>query len=413
MHTEQITVYDEVPTELLEPPRKLKPTKDQLLLADVERVFRRFMHFPHDHAHTMASLWVAHTHLRSAEGDLLPRITPRIYYGSKQSGAGKTTALELTTLMSYRGEMALEPTEPGLVTKLHVDKATVGITEIDLFFGSRGTSKQGHRAVINGGYKRGATVDRERNGEVEKRNIHGCMALDGKNARKFLEVDGPFDTLRTRSHAIILDRKPKSVKLDEYDSERHEKRLTSISTGLTEWGMRNGRAIVGLNVDPLLDDAGVHNRDKEIWRVLFQVAAWVGGGWLERVVAAARAIVLGEWGEEDAPQLSFAEELLRAAREAFTLDDGGFLPTRVLCRRLLDVDGWWREEWTSPRAASMSLAEELATFGIEAKREYVEGKQERGYALVELLQVDEPEYVEPEPAVTPVDEWDWDELDEE
>lgn len=386
-------------------------TKDQQLLAEIETVFRRFMHFPHQHAYTIATLWVAHTHLRSAEGDLLPRITPRIYYGSKQSGAGKTTALELTTLMSYRGEMALEPTAPGLTTKLHVDKATVGITEIDLFFGTRGTSKSAHRAIINGGYKRGATVDRERDGEVEKRNIHGCMALDGKNARKFLEVDGPFDTLRTRSHAIILERKPKDVRLDEYDSEKHERRLTSISARMTDWGTKYGRRIVQLDVDPALNAAGVHNRDKEIWRVLFQVAAWAGGEWPQRVTDAARAIVLGEWGEEDTPQLSYAEELLHAAREAFTLDDGGFLPTRVLLQRLMRSEGWWQAEWTTPRAAAMSLADELGTFGIEATRAYVDGRQERGYALVDMLDVDEPE--EDEAPAAPVDEWDWSELDED
>lgn len=384
-------------------------TRDQQRLNEVESVFRRFMHFPHEHAYTVATLWVAHSHLRTAEGDFLPYVTPRLYFGSTSPGCGKTQALELTTLMGFNGEVTLNPTEPGLVSKFHNDKATVGLTECDQFFGARGGSKEGHKAVINGGYRKGATVDRERGGVTEKRRIHGPMALDGKNAKRFLEKDGPFDAVRSRSIAIILDRKPEGAKVAEYDPQRDEKRLHSISTRLAEWGVRNARTILALNVDPLIP-AGIHSRDKETWRVLFQVAAFVGGDWVDRVTAAARALVLGEWGEDETPVRSYAEQLLDAVRGTYGPGET-FLPVATLIQRLLTVDGWWRQEWTNPRAASMSLADELATFGIEGSRAYVEGRQVRGYALVALLDVeDEPEPAEPtaEPA-----EWDWSELDDE
>jgi hypothetical protein len=385
-------------------------TRDQQRLNEIEHVFRRFMHFPHEHAYTMATLWVAHSHLRTKEGDFLPYVTPRVYFGSMRPNCGKTLALELTTLMSYRGEMTLNPTEPGLISMFHNDKQTVGLTEIDKFFGERGHSKEGHKAVINGGYKRGATVSRERGGVTEKRNVHGPMALDGKNAKRFLELEGPFDAVRSRSIAIILDRKPAGTQVTEYDPQRDENRLRSISARLAEWGCRNARTILSLNIDSLVP-AGIDNRDKETWRVLFQIAAFVGGGWVERIQAAARALILGEWGEDETPVRSYAEQLLHAARGAYGAGET-FLPTRTLVTRLMDIDGWWRQEWTSPRAASMSLADELATFGIEKGREYVDGKQERGYALVDLLDVEDDPEPQPEP-VADVAEWNWDELEEE
>jgi len=391
-------------------PTQTRITKEQQRLNEIEAIFRRFMHFPHEHAYTVATLWVAHTHLRDKEENFLPYVTPRLYFGSKRPGCGKTQAMELAALMSFNGELTLNPTEPGLVSKFHNDKATVCLTEIDKFFGERGGSKEGHKAVINGGYRRNATVDRERGGVTEKRRIHGPMALDGKNAKRFLEEDGPFDAVRSRSIAIILDRKPDDVHVAEYDPQRDEQRLRAISARLAEWGTRNARHILARNINPLVP-AGIKNRDKETWRVLFQVAAHVGGEWVDRVTAAARAIVLGEWGDDAPRKLSYAEELLAAARGAYSPDEH-FLPTRTLVARLMGVDGWWRQEWCSPRAASMSLADELGTFGVAATREYVDGRQERGYALLELLDVDDEPEPEDEPVVD-VAEWDWSELDDE
>src|SRR3954452_24047469 len=93
------------------PAERPRVTKDQQLLAEIETSFCRFMAFPHEHAYTVATLWVAHTHLQP-----WPRITPRLYYGSKSAGCGKTMAMELTTLMSLNGEIVIEPTGPGLTS---------------------------------------------------------------------------------------------------------------------------------------------------------------------------------------------------------------------------------------------------------------------------------------------------------
>jgi hypothetical protein len=410
MITDYPTIHAEVPAELLEPTRP-KVTKEQQLLNEVEGVFRKFMAMPSEHAFTVATLWVAHTHLRSTEGHFLPRTTPRLYYGSKQAGCGKTMAMELTTLMCFNGEVVIEPTEPGLISKIHNDHATVGLDEIDLFFGNRGGSKSGHRAVINGGYKRGTTVDRERNDETEKRNIHAPMVLAGKNANRFMTADA-FETLRTRSIAVLLERKPVGTELAKYRSDRHEGHLRSIAARLARWGQHFGKRITCLDVEPLLDALGIDNRDAEVWNPLFQLAAHVGGDWLDRIEAAAKALTLGDWGPDETPVLSPAEDLLKAAADAFG-DDEDFLSTSELLRRLLTAEGsWWTEEWSTPRAAAMDLATTLGTFGIEASRGYVDGKQARGYALSALQAApdDEDEDWGAESAAPA--EWDWSGIDD-
>lgn len=387
-------------------PEQPRVSKDQQLLAEIEAVFRRFMVFPHEHAYTVATLWVAHTHLRAGQhGEhFLPRITPRLYYGSKEAGCGKTMAMELTTLMSFNGKIMVEPTQPGMVAAINTKSATIGLDEIDLYFGTRGTARSGVRAILNTGYKKGATIDRERQEEVEERNVHGPACTAGKNAHRFLTAE-TFSTLRTRSLAIILEKKGHRPDIDRYRSEVHESRLRSISARMAVWGKHNGQRITGLTVDTGLDD-----RDEEIWTVLFQIAAHVGGEWPARVVAAARAMVLNDWGDGETPVQSFAEQVLHAVRGVYGPGET-FLPVKPLLERLMDVDGWWQAEWRNPTAAAMGLAAELATFGIEGTRAYVDGVQRRGYALVDLLDVeDDPEPAEP---AVEVAEWNWSELDDE
>lgn len=389
--------------------KPVRPTEEQQLLNEVESVYRRFMWMPTEHAYTVATLWVCHTHLRGNDGTFLARTTPRLYFGSKQAGCGKTMAMELTTLMSHNGEIVTEPTQHGLVTAISTDLATIGLDEIDLYFGARGTAKGGVRAVVNSGYKAGATVTRERNDEVDKRPVHAPMALAGKNANRFMTSEA-FETLRTRSIAILLERKPVGTEMVKYRSERHEKHLRSIAARLRRWGSHHGKKVTGLDVEATMP-RGIDNRDEEIWSPLFQVAAYVGGPWPARVEKAARALVLGEWGADDSPVLSPAQELLEATRAAF-LPGEDFLAVSTLLTRLMTVAGWWRDDWANPHSAAMDLAMTLGTFGVEKSRATVNGKQARGYALVELL--DEPvtdDWDDEEPAADD-GEWDWSELDD-
>lgn len=389
--------------------RRPRYTAEQQLLNEVEAIYRKFMFMPTEHAYTVATLWVAHTHLRSNEGEFLPRTTPRLYFGSKRAGCGKTMAMELTTLMSHNGAIKTEPTQPGLVTAINNDLATIGLDEIDLYFGARGTAQSGVRAILNTGYKRGATIDRERQGEVEKRNVHAPVAMAGKNANRFMTAEA-FETLRTRSIAVLLERKPVGAEMVKYRSERHEDVLRAVGARLRRWGAHAGRRVVGIDVEALIP-AGIDNRDEEIWAPLFQVAAYVGGEWPGRVERAAKALVLGVWQDDDSPVLSPAQELLEAARGVYQPGED-FLATSALLGRLMKVDGWWRDDWSNPRAAAMELATTLGTFGIDKGRAYVDGVQVRGYPLVDLLDEPATEDWDDGHEAADVDEWDWSGIDD-
>lgn len=357
---------------------------DQLLANETEQVFRQFMYMPNEHAYTVATLWVMHTHLRNADGVFLPYVTPRLYYGSKIAGCGKSLVTEITTKLSHNGEVVLEPTTPSVTTLMNNDQATIGFDEIDTFFG-RGTGKQAMRAILNGGYKRGAKVTRQRSDETDRQNCHGPIVMNGKNANLFMTHDN-FETLRTRSISVILEQKPADYEVDRFNPELHDARLLNLMGRLKKWGVVNARAILSIPIDGLMP-ARIANRAEEIWTVLFRIAEYLGAEWPDRVEAAAKAFVLGEWQEDDTPVLTPTEELLAHVRAVFRTDEA-FLPTSLILERLeaLPTRAAIMSEWHSERAATMGLSRALAVYGIESLRATYDGHQVRGYDRADLFE---------------------------
>lgn len=352
-------------------------TSEQLLANEVEQAYRQFMYMPNEHCFTVSTLWVMHTHLRSIEGSFLPYITPRLYFGSKAAGCGKSLATELTTKMSHNGEMVLEPTPPSITTMMNQDLSTLGFDEIDTYFG-RGSGRGSMRAILNGGYKKGSFVTRQRADETDRLNCHGPICLNGKNANLFMTSE-KFETLRTRSISIILEQKPADYWVQRFNPELHDSLLRGLMLRLKKWGVVNSRAVVSIPVEDLMP-AKIANRAEEIWTVLFRVAQHLGGDWLQRCEEAARAFVLGEWGGEEAACVSPAEELLTNVRATF-LDSDDFLPTTVILDRLVELpqSTTLMESWDTEKAAQMGMARSLAVYGVEHCRQRVDGVQEWGY----------------------------------
>lgn len=366
---------------------------EQLLANEVEGVFRQFMFMPNKHAYAVSTLWVFHTHLRRVDGAFLPYVTPRLYFGSKTAGCGKSLATELTVRMSHNGEMVLEPTPPSIVSMMNEDRATLGFDEIDMYFG-RGRARETMRAILHGGYKRGSYVTRERDRATEKRNVHGPICLNGKNADVFLESEN-FAPLRTRSIPIILEPKPAGYQADRFNPEVHEARLLGLMQRLRRWGLANGRRINDIQLDGLMPSE-IANRAEEIWAVLFRVAVHLGGEWPARCEAAARAFVLGEWAADDSPCVSPSEELLSSVRAVFG-EGEEFLSTATILERLADLPQQpsLMAEWGSERASTMGLSRGLAVFGVEHVRRQVDGVQTWGYVRADL----EPELASVVPLV--------------
>lgn len=359
-----------------------KENMSSKLAREVEETFRQFLYLPNEHAYTVSTLWTLHTHLRDVEGRFLPYITPRLCYLSKAAGAGKTTALEITTHLSHNGELVIEPTPPSVVTLIDSCRATLGFDEIDLYFG-RGSTKSSMRAILNGGYKRGTFVTKRRNDETVRENIHAPIAMAGKSANNFLTLER-FETLKTRSHAILMEPKPADAETDYFDEERHLPTLKNLADLLKKWGLQYGAAIC--SSDPSIPSA-IHNRNREIWKVLYQVAQNLGEEWPRRCDDAARAFVLGEHDETYTSFETPAEEMFRWVRAVFSPEEKA-LPSIEIVGRLMSLPGphWWQREWVnaSEQYVTRRLAAQLGIFLIEHKKIRVGEETRWGYTREDL-----------------------------
>lgn len=398
---------------------KSRPTDSQLLVAEVESNFRKFMYM-NEHDYTVLSLWVPHTHLWGNVGGqyrFLPQRTGRVYFGSNRAGAGKSQGMELTTLMSAHGDIHINPTSYGLISAINEGLGTNGVDEIDRFFGASGGKAADVQTILLAGYKSGSHFTRQQQGQAVKYNIHGPAVLAGKNLNAF-KTAPQFDTMLTRSFVIELDRKPANVAITEYESVLHESRLRAISERLGYWGTRYGRDIVRQDVRDWIRSVGLANRDREIWTILFQIAQFIGGSWPSRIEKAARYMVLGETDDDCVMTVqSPFEQIMEMARLSFS-DNEPFLPTRILVRRMLEnplSDGMlFHREWRNPQAASMGLAEAMAANGVAtSERGSYQGKQDRGYYRQPVLDtLDTLDSLGADENVVELDEWDWSEVDD-
>lgn len=356
-------------------------TEDQLLMRAVEATYKTFLWAPDEHVFTVLTLWVAHTHLRrsiSAGGEFLPYITPRLYFGSTMAGCGKSLALKLTAKMSHNGRLVSSATIPAMINMLNEGKASVFFDEIDRYFRRSGSGRDEMHNLLNAGYEREATMPCVLNHQVQDRNVHGPVALAGKNVAQFNRED--FDTLRTRSIQVILDQKPVDAFVDRYDAERHNPRLKIIMERLKEWGVANGQAITSIFVDEIMPRE-IHNRAGDIWRILFQVAQHLGDDWPARIDAAARSFVLGERAPTESRAVVSPEAELRNTVSGLFEDGEDFLSTSEILLRIgrLPTRPAMFFEWTTTRSMEMGLSTGLEIFGITSSRHTYNGEQRMGY----------------------------------
>lgn len=265
-----------------------------------------FLALPSDHCLTVMVLWAAHTHAVHRF-----YVTPRLIFDSAEYGSGKTRALELLALVVFRPKMTFSTTTAALYRRLGKagERAlTVLFDETDAIFNPRTAPQyEDLRAVLNTGYKRGATVDRcvgdGASMDVAEFSVFAPVALAG------LAGCVPRSIV-TRSAAEIHMRKRKPTeKLRPFDEEEAEAEAAPLRTVLAGWIESVSES---LGVRPAMPD-GVTDRPAENWRALLAIADAAGGSWPDRARAACLHFVLA--GENTD---TFGVGLLRDIRHVFT-----------------------------------------------------------------------------------------------
>lgn len=336
------------------------------LLEDVRDFIRRFCVFQDEHALTAITLWAAHAHMVEHF-----HTTPRLALLSPEPGSGKTRVLEVLDLLVPGSMFCLSASPAAIFRTLANGQVTLLLDECDAIFSKRGKddTNEDLRALLNSGYKRGATIPRcvGPKHEVQNFGVFCATALAGLG-------DLPY-TVMSRSVIVRMRRRAPNETVDSFRSREHEPIGHAIRDRLTEWGQLVGSEAG--NAWPVLP-AGIVDRPSEIWEPLIAVADAAGGQWPE--LSRAACVSLCRVAEDQ--KVSLGIRLLSDLRTIFGERDA--LHTETILARLcgegdeLGADAPWGDLHGKPLGVR-ALATMLKRYGVSPKKVTISGKSLQGY----------------------------------
>jgi len=356
-------------------------------LDSVEAFVRRFVSFQSEHQSAAVTLWVAHCYaIDAAPAAAYLRVTS----GVEESG--KTTLLEVLRELLGRRGIGGESISPSSVfrTRDKLGPVALMLDEIDNTLKDR--KDDGARdllAVVNAGYRRGATAWRVVGKDFEPREFRafGPCAIAG--------IGTLASTTESRCIPIVLERKTRGSG-DRWLPFRLADEIQRLAAALEAWADDETiAALRGANphIPPELRD-----RQAEVWWGMLAIAEAAGRQWPVRARLGALSLHAGRDAEDS---MSLSVFLLSHIRRVFEEADVDRLSTAELVRHLVDLqEGPWARWWASdvekaerldgppPRKAGADLSSKLKPFrkpdGKPIKPHVVkmkDGTTARGYLL--------------------------------
>lgn len=349
------------PDDVSAPEAEEVPGEDGALLLDEVRTFVRGFVVMADEQADVVALWTMQAHAIDAAAD-----TPRLHVRSPEKESGKTRVLELLVTLVPRPMHNVIPTEAVLFRSISAERPTLLIDEVDTIFGPKAGEREGVRAVLNAGYREGATVPRMvpdgKGYRVEHFAVFCAVALAG--------IGDIPDTIASRSIPIRLKRRAKDEPIGRFRRSRDERLGNALRGRLAAWAKRRLSALKERDPEMPL---GLSDRAEDIWAPLLAIADEAGGTWPERARRAATTI--NGCGQSDD---SLGVRLLRDIRTVFTTKDDR-MPSAAIVAGLLDVEtGPWNDLNGKPMDPRI-LARFLRPYDITPIDIKIEGKARKGY----------------------------------
>jgi hypothetical protein len=240
---------------------------------------------PDEHTAPVLALWAAHTWVSTSF-----YTTPRIVLSSPVPGSGKTRVLELLAGVAYNPKQTLNSSTAAIYRRIAAAlnngelPPTLLYDETDALFSTRpGPQAEDIRALLNAGYKVGATVDRCEGDShaVAEFPVFSPVALAG------LAGHMP-DTITTRAITIEMKKRRRGEKITPYRERTARAEMSEIREFLTSWsnGARDQLAIAEPDMPK-----GVEDRPAEVWEPLIIIADSAGDHWPQTVRDACRWFV--------------------------------------------------------------------------------------------------------------------------
>jgi hypothetical protein len=341
------------------------------LLQDVNGFIKRFCAFPDEHALTAVTLWAAHAHVVQHL-----HTTPRLALISPEPGSGKTRVLEILDLLVPKSMFCLSASPAAIFRTLSKEPITLLVDECDTIFAKRGKDGDANedlRALLNAGYKRGATIPRcvGPKHDVQNFAVYCATALAGLG-------DLP-DTIMTRSVVIRMRRRAPSEQVEPFRSRVHASPGNELRERLAQWATLHG--LSAGNAWPTLPE-GITDRPAEVWEPLIAVADAAQGDWPRR--AREACAVMAKASQDN--RISLSVRLLSDLRILFAgAGDPEALHTETILARLcdgpkygLEDDAPWNELYGKPLGVR-GLASMLKKYAVSSVKVKVDGRSLQGY----------------------------------
>lgn len=345
------------------------------LLDEVRGFIGRFCVFPHDHALTATTLWAAHAHMIERF-----HTSPRIMLSSPEAGSGKTRVLEVLNLLVPNPMMSLNASPAAIFRTLAKKQITLLFDEVDAIWNKRGKddSHEDLRALLNCGYKRGATIPRcvGPKHEVTDFPVFAAVALAGLG-------DLP-NTIMSRAIVIRMHRRAPTEDVEPFRTRMHETSGHLLRDKLMKWAEEVGQPLEA--AWPKMPE-GIVDRPAELWEPLIAIADLAGAGWADNARTACSAMCKASQGN----RVSLGIRLLSDIRRIFVATGNpDALHTETILARLcggpdsgLDDDAPWNDLHGKPLGVR-GLAAMLKPYGVSSLKVKVGGRSLQGYRREQL-----------------------------
>ncbi len=317
-------------------------------LDEAGRFLRRFAVFPSSHAATAVTLWAAMTHSFQAFD-----CAPRLALLSSEPASGKTRVLDLLALLAAKPEPLFDVTGPAMFALISQEHPTIMLDETDQFFGrGGGGGKRNVLAILNVGYRRGASVLRMERGAPVRYDVYGPVAFAGLGKLP--------DTIDSRCVKVKMRRRKPGEACDRFIPRYHAPLGQELGKALGAWATSVGAELA--TAEPELPD-GVEDRAAELWWPMLSVADAAGGEWPAKAREACVALLRGDSAGEKDTQPPAVQ--LLADMAAVWPEGADRMPTAELVPALLALQGSpWAGMWT-PMTAPREIAALLEPRGIK------------------------------------------------
>jgi hypothetical protein len=253
---------------------------DENLVGDVVAFVRRYVVMSDAQLLTVA-LWIIHTYCLDAFEQ-----TPYLAITSPEKQCGKSRLLETLDLLCFRPWAQILPSEAVLFRHIHNTRPTLLLDETDTIFNPKTADRyEGHRALLNAGHRRGATVPRcvGSSNKIVEFNVFCAKALAG--------IGTLPDTIADRSIPIRLARRKRDEAVEPFKYRDAAPEAEVLRERIAEWASAEGRIEALSESRPAMPDE-LTDRMQEGCEAVVAIADALGEG--ERARAALRELLTAE-----------------------------------------------------------------------------------------------------------------------